>query len=61
VKKSQVVDEIVSVIKDTILLSEKDMATAILHKLEKLGMKAPNRFKCDCNICRDCSWEDENA
>lgn len=40
-KRSQMVQQIVSVLRDTYLLGEQSQAQAVLAKIEELGMKPP--------------------
>ena len=60
-KKSKAIEEIASVIRDTLSLPEESMAAAIIHKIEELGMQPPNKYQCDCDGCRDYSWEKEDS
>lgn len=59
-KKSQAIDEIARVIRDTALLSDKDMATAILAKVEELGMKPPKEETCPVLFQTKFIWEKES-
>jgi hypothetical protein len=58
-KKSQMLAEIVSVLKDTDLLSYSDRAMAVLCKIESLGMKPPVEETCPVLFQTTFVWETE--
>jgi hypothetical protein len=59
-KKSSMIEEIARVIRDTMSLSEKDMATAVLAKVEELGMQPPVEEVCPVLFTTKRIWEREN-
>lgn len=60
-KKSQMIEEIARIVRDTSLLSDKDIATAVLTKVEELGMKPPVEETCAVLFNTTHVWEKENA
>ena len=72
-KKSEVIEEVARVVKDTFLLSETEIAKAIVNKIEELGMMPPDTGKgpvvgtqwsstsVDYSQRPDYRWENEDA
>ena len=60
-KKSQMVAAIIDVLRDTYLLTDENVATAILTKIEQLGMKPPVEEVCPILFTSKQVWESEDA
>lgn len=60
-KKSQMIQQIEAVIRDTYLLDSTSVATAILNKIEELGMKPPVEEVCPVLFTSKQVWESEES
>lgn len=60
-KRSQMIREIAEVIRDTYLLPETSIASAILNKIEALGMKPPEVDLYLALIDEEFTWEKEDV
>lgn len=58
-KRSEMLENIASVIRDTFLLNDSQQAEAILNKIESLGMKPPIEEVCPVLFTSKQVWEKE--
>lgn len=60
-KRTEMLEHIASVIRDTYLLPDTQQASAILSKIEELGMKPPVEEVCPVLFQTKYTWEKENV
>lgn len=60
-KKSQMINKIAAIIQDTYLWDHISVATAVLEKIEELGMKPPFEKMDPVLYTNSYTWEKEDA